>query len=111
MVVVATGGRLTQGELRISRELIAKEEAEHKSQEGEAAKKTPQVLGSVCVISLAGFWLERNALVWPALSPLDDSVWHGGIQLGIGLGFLGAFVLLQMLVHRVFPTHPLPRHD
>jgi len=78
---------------------------------GQAAKKTPQVLGSACCVLLLGFWLERNALVWPSLSPTDDSVWHAGIPLGIGLGFLGAFVLVQLLVHRVFPTHPLPKHD
>ena len=78
---------------------------------GQAGKKTPQVLGAVAAISLIGFWLERNILVWPSLVPDDDSVWHGGFALGIGVGFLGAFVLLQLLVHRVFPTHPLPKHD
>jgi hypothetical protein len=78
---------------------------------GQAGKKTPQVLGTVCAVSLLGFWLERNALVWPALSPTDDSVWHAGIPIGIALGFFGAFVLVQMLVHRVFPTHPLPARD
>jgi len=78
---------------------------------GQAAKKTPQVLGTVCCFLLFGFWLERNALVWPSISPGDDSVWHAGIPIGIGLGFLGAFVLVQLLVHRVFPTHPLPSRD
>ncbi len=72
---------------------------------GQAAKKTPQVLGTVCCFLLFGFWLERNALVWPSISPGDDSVWHAGIPIGIGLGFFGAFVLVQLLVHRVFePT-------
>ena len=75
---------------------------------GQVPKKTPQILGSVAAISLLGFWLERNALVWPSLSPTNDAVWHGGFQLGIALGFFGAFVLVQLIVHRVFPTHPLP---
>ena len=57
---------------------------------------------------LVGFWLERNALIWPSLIPDDGSAWLGGIQLGIGAGFVGAFVLVHLLFTRVFPTLPLP---
>ena len=78
---------------------------------GQAAKKTPQILGTVAFISLFGFWIERNILVWPSLVPDDDAAWLGGFPLGISIGFLGAFVLLQIMVHRVFPTHPLPKQD
>ena len=34
--------------------------------------------------------------------------WFGPIQLGIALGFLGAFVLVFLIFSRVFPTLPLP---
>jgi len=31
------------------------------------------------------------------------------IQIGISLGFLGAFALVYLMFSRVFPTLPLPR--
>jgi hypothetical protein len=75
---------------------------------GEEPKKTRSILGSVAAISLFGFWLERNVLVWPSLVPDDGMAWLGAIQIGIALGFLGAFVLVFQLFSRVFPTLPLP---
>jgi len=75
---------------------------------GQEPKKTPVILGSVCAIVLLGFWLERNALVWPALEPDNGSAWFGPIQLGISLGFLGAFALVYLVFSRLFPTLPLP---
>ena len=60
---------------------------------GQRPKRTPVILGGVAAISLLGFWLERNALVWPSLVPDDGAAWAGPIQIGIALGFLGAFVL------------------
>jgi hypothetical protein len=78
---------------------------------GEAAKKTPQILGTVCALSLLGFWLERNALVWPSLQPHDGGAWLGMIQLGIAFGFLGAFVLVYLVFSRIFPSLPLPVRD
>jgi hypothetical protein len=75
---------------------------------GQEPKKTPVILGGVSAILLLGFWLERNALVWPALAPDDGSAWIGPIQLGIALGFLGAFALVYLIFSRVFPTLPLP---
>ena len=74
-------------------------------------KRTPVILGGVAVASLLGFWLERNALVWPSLVPGDDGVWLGPIQIGIALGFLGAFVLTFLIFSRVFPTLPLPKRS
>jgi hypothetical protein len=71
-------------------------------------KKTPVVLGSVAAAVLLGFWLERNALVWPSLVPGDGSSWFGPVQLGIALGFGGAFILVYLIFSRVFPTLPLP---
>ena len=38
---------------------------------GQAEKKTPAILGSIAAISLLGFWLERNVLVWHSLIPDD----------------------------------------
>jgi hypothetical protein len=76
---------------------------------GQRPKKTPVILGSVAAISLLGFWLERNALVWPSLVPNDGMSWAGPIQFGVALGFLGAFVLNFLLFTRVFPTLPLPK--
>ena len=38
---------------------------------GQRPKQTPVILGGVAAISLLGFWLERNALVWPSLVPDD----------------------------------------
>ena len=78
---------------------------------GQAAKKTPAILGSISAISLLGFWLERNALVWPSLIPDDGMAWAGVIQFGIALGFLGAFALVHLAFSRVFPTLPLPVRD
>jgi hypothetical protein len=76
---------------------------------GQRPKRTPVILGSVATISLLGFWLERNALVWPSLVPENGHAWVGPIQIAIALGFLGAFVLNFLLFARVFPTLPLPK--
>jgi hypothetical protein len=76
---------------------------------GQRPKQTPAILGGVALISLLGFWLERNALVWPSLVPENGASWAGPIQIGVALGFLGAFVLNFLLFSRVFPTLPLPK--
>ena len=52
--------------------------------------------------------VERNVLVWPSLVPDDGLAWIGAIQIGIAIGFLGAFVLVFQVFSRVFPTLPLP---
>jgi hypothetical protein len=78
---------------------------------GQEPKKTKSILGGVAFISLLGFWLERNALVWPALVPGDGSAWFGPIQIGIALGFLGGFALVYLFFSRVFPTLPLPEQS
>ena len=78
---------------------------------GQRPKRTPVILGGVAAISLLGFWLERNALVWPSLVPDDGAAWAGPIQIGIALGFLGAFVLNFLIFSRVFPTLPLPKRS
>jgi hypothetical protein len=78
---------------------------------GQRPKRTPVILGGVATISLLGFWLERNALVWPSLVPENGAAWAGPIQIGIALGFLGAFVLNFLIFSRIFPTLPLPKRS
>ena len=75
---------------------------------GQVPKKTPVILGSVAALVLLGFWLERNALVWPSLLPADGGAWIGPIQLGVAGGFLGAYLLVFLIFSRIFPTLPLP---
>ena len=77
---------------------------------GQKPKKTPVILGGVAAIVLLGFWLERNALVWPSLVPADGLAWLGLVQIGIGAGFFGAFALVYLIFSRVFPSLPLPKH-
>ena len=76
---------------------------------GQRPKQNPAILGSVALIVLIGFWLERNSLIWPSLVPEDGFAWLGPIQLGIAAGFLGGFVLVFLVFSRIFPTLPLPR--
>ena len=76
---------------------------------GQRPKKTPAILGSVAAVVLAGFWLERNVLIWPSLAPKDGLAWIGPVQLGIAAGFLGAFALVYLVYTRVFPSLAVPR--
>jgi len=78
---------------------------------GQAPKRTPSILGGVAAVVLLGFWLERNALVWPSLVPDDGAAWFGAIQVGVALGFFGAFSLVYLVFSRIFPTLPLPDGD
>jgi hypothetical protein len=76
---------------------------------GQRPKRTPAILGSVALISMIGFWIERNVLVWPSLLPKDSGAWAGPIQFGIALGFLGAFVLVYLTFTRFLPSLAVPR--
>jgi hypothetical protein len=71
---------------------------------GQRPKKTPWIAGPVAGILLFGLWLERNVLVWPSVIKGDMLSWFGLIQVGIGLGFLGIFLLVVLFYSRVFPT-------
>jgi len=75
---------------------------------GQRPKKTPWWLASVAGVSVFGFWLERNVLVWPSLVPEDTWAFLGWIQGGIAIGFLGAFVGVFLLYTRVFPGLAVP---
>jgi len=76
---------------------------------GQRPKRTPAILGSVAIVSMLGFWLERNVLVWPSLAPKDPGAWAGPVQFGIALGFLGAFALVYLIFTRVVPSLAVPR--
>jgi len=76
---------------------------------GQAPKRSWYIVGPVSVVMLAGFWLERNVLIWPSLVPHDGLAWLGPVQLGIAAGFFGAFALVFLIYSRVFPTLPVPR--
>jgi hypothetical protein len=71
---------------------------------GQRPKKTPWIAGPVAGTMLFGFWLERNVLVWPSVIKGDMLSWFGMIQVGIGLGFFGIFMLVVLYYSRVFPT-------
>jgi hypothetical protein len=71
---------------------------------GQAPKKTPWIAGPVAATLLFGLWLERNVLIWPSVIKGDMLSWFGLIQVGIGLGFLGIFLLVVLFYSRVFPT-------
>jgi hypothetical protein len=59
-----------------------------------APKRNPFVLGPVCLLGLAGFWLERYVLVAPSLS--RRHIPFGWIEVLTTLGFLGLFGLVTM---------------
>jgi hypothetical protein len=76
---------------------------------GQKPKRSASFLGGVAVISAFGFWLERNVLVWPSWEPEDSFAFLGWIQIGVALGFLGAFSLTYLVFTRVFPSLCVPR--
>ncbi len=54
-------------------------------------KKNPALHQGFALIALVGVWLERNLIVLPSVNP---AVWDLTLpQLGVMLGFLGAFLL------------------
>jgi hypothetical protein len=71
---------------------------------GQKPKKTPWILGPVSAGVLLGVWLERNLLVWPSVVKDDATQWMGAIPLLIGVGFVGAYVLVYLIYSRVFPS-------
>jgi hypothetical protein len=76
---------------------------------GQRPKKTPSILGGVAAVVLLGFWIERNVLVWPSLVPGQSYSFLGFVQIGVAIGFLGAFALVYLVYTRVFPSLAVPR--
>jgi len=73
---------------------------------GQRPKTTTWIVGPVAFIVLVGFWVERNLLVWPSVVKNDMTAFLGLIPFCIGLGFVGAFVLVFLFYSRVFPSLP-----
>lgn len=71
----------------------------------EDIKKVPVVLSTVSLIILLGMWLERYLLVMPQITP--DFVPFSAIEVGIFMGFLGAYVLSIAGFMAKYPAVPL----
>lgn len=76
---------------------------------GQRPKKTAWFLATIATVSILGFWVERNVLVWPSLVPKDTWAFLGVIQIGTALGFLGLFALVFLLFTRRFPSLAIPQ--
>ncbi len=74
---------------------------------GQRPKKTWWFLGGVATISAFGFWVERNVLIWPSLAPKDTFAFLGVTQIGVALGFLGLFMLVNMWYRSRFLAVPV----
>jgi hypothetical protein len=74
---------------------------------GQVPKKTWWFVGSVSVVSLVGFWIERNVLIWPSLEPKNTLAFLGPQQCAVALGFLGAFALVSMLYRSRYMAVPV----
>jgi hypothetical protein len=80
----------------------------------EDLKKTPWAYATVACIILIGYWFEKYAIVMPQLFPhhipLKDSF---GIEIGLWLGFVGAYGLSIQSFLTKYPyipvSHPLTR--
>jgi hypothetical protein len=74
---------------------------------GQVPKKTWWWIGPVASVSLLGFWIERNVLIWPSLEPKNDAAFLGVPQLAVAFGFLGAFALVGMFYRSRFMALPV----
>jgi hypothetical protein len=67
-----------------------------------AAKRSPLILGAVCVSILAGRWLDLFVMIFPSQG--DDFALPGLAEAGIGLGAAGLFLFV---VFRALATAPI----
>jgi hypothetical protein len=74
---------------------------------GQVPKKTWWFVSTIATISLVGFWIERNVLIWPSLEPKNDAAFLGPQQIAIALGFLGAFAFVQMFYRSRYMAVPV----
>jgi hypothetical protein len=72
-------------------------------------KKTPITYATVCFVLMTGVWLDRYLIIMPEVSP--GSVPFGITEVGIFIGFLGAYLLCIRAFLSKFPfvpvSHPL----
>jgi hypothetical protein len=74
---------------------------------GQVPKKTWWFVSSVATVSLIGFWIERNVLIWPSLEPKLSLAFLGPQQCAVALGFVGAFAFVNMLYRSRFMAVPV----
>jgi hypothetical protein len=74
---------------------------------GRKPKKTPAILGPVCILGLIGMWLERYVLVAPSLSP--KAIPFGWTETLITIGFFGIFGLCALPGLRLLPASSVER--
>lgn len=76
-------------------------------------KKTPLSYGAVCVCLMVGVWLDRYIIIMPEALPKDVATYIplGYKEVGIFIGFLGAYLLCIRSFLSKFPfvpvSHPL----
>lgn len=72
-------------------------------------KKTPAVYAVVCVILMTGVWLDRYLIIMPEVSA--TKIPFGITEIGLFIGFLGAYLLCIRSFLSKFPfvpvSHPL----
>lgn len=78
----------------------------------EDVKRTPWVLSTVCCVALFGVWMEKYMVIMPNLYPTSVPLTRGGLlELGIFIGFLGAYCLSIASFWKKYPIvavgHPL----
>ncbi|HEX2093090.1 MAG TPA: hypothetical protein VHG28_11835 [Longimicrobiaceae bacterium] len=72
-------------------------------------KRVPAIVGFFAVIVLVGNWLERYLLIYPSLHPEGNHELPFGLpEIGIGLGFMGLFLLSYLWFLKTFPVLPSP---
>lgn len=64
-------------------------------------KRNPALHQWFAIIGLLGIWLERNLIIQPSIHPTAFDM--GPLQIGVMLGFLGAFVLMFLNFARKYP--------
>jgi hypothetical protein len=72
-------------------------------------KKNPTTFGIVCMILMTGVWLDRYLIIMPEISP--NHIPFGFTEVGIFIGFLGAYLLCIRAFLARYPylpvSHPL----
>jgi hypothetical protein len=70
-----------------------------------AAKRSPLILGTVCVLILAGRWVDLFVMIFPSQG--DALATPGLAEVGLGLGAAGVFLLVVFRALATAPVVPL----
>ena len=74
----------------------------------EDTKRTPWVFTTICCVSLFGVWMEKYMVIMPNLFPSTVPLTNGGLlELGIFLGFFGAYALSISSFWKKYPSVPV----